>query len=361
MTVSRFHCVLQHKDDGEVFLYDLDSVYGTFINKKPIPKKAYTKLSVGDTFVLGKSKRMFILNGPNFSKLEEIEGEGEQQSIPLPKYVDRKVLMEKRINQIKEQHERKLEYQKTLIKNDEFNWGMKDYDDDIRAFEKQELEEEKEREKNPDSYLGKLDLEEIRNRKDLSDKQRNTVDKMDGLMTRIEKLKEEIIKMRKKEMEIGELSEGQLNRIKGNEKRLQELMEKYEVQEENLRVSLSSKDGVNLYNEQKFDKEALRELNSDDDEFFDRTKTKVKELNEVAQTGPITENYETLKQKLENLIRIRQKILDKSQKLNTSLNDHNDEGDTLENYMDQNYTELNLNVKSKLLQQVGEMTKEIQK
>ena len=201
MTISRFHCVLQHKDDGEVFLYDLDSVYGTFINKKPIPKKTYAKLSIGDTFVLGKSKRMFILNGPDFNKNTENE---ESESTPLPKFVDRKVLMEKRINQIKEQHERKLEYQKSVLKNTtEFDWGMKDYDEDIHEHEKQEIEEEKEREKNPDSYLGKLDLEEIKNRKDLSDKQRNNCDKMEGLLTRIEKLKDEIIKLKKKEMEIG--------------------------------------------------------------------------------------------------------------------------------------------------------------
>ena len=360
MTVSRFHCVLQHKDDGTVFLYDLDSVYGTFINKKPSVKKSYTKLNVGDTFVLGKSKRMFILNGP---KKNVEENDGEQDSIPIPKLIDRKVLMEKRINQIKEQYERKLEYQKSLIKKDEeFNWGIKDYDDEIHEFEKQEMEEEKEREKNPDSYLGKLDLEEIKNRKDLSEKQRSMVDKMDGLMTRIDKLKDEIIKLKKKEAEVGELSEGQLNKIKGSEKRLQEIMEKYELQEENLRVSLSSKDGVNLYNEQKFDKAALKELNSDDDEFFDRTKTKQSNSKDEYQSGPITENYETLKQKLENLIRTRQKILDKSQKLDSnSLFDHNDQQDPLENYMEQNHMELNINVKKGLIQQVAEMTKEINK
>ena len=64
MTTSRVHCVIQHKDDGTVYLYDLDSVYGTYLNKKMISKKSYSKLNVGDTFKLGQSGKMFILNGP---------------------------------------------------------------------------------------------------------------------------------------------------------------------------------------------------------------------------------------------------------------------------------------------------------
>ncbi len=42
-TTSRVHCVTQDKDDGTVYLYHLDSVYGTYLNKKMISKKSYSK------------------------------------------------------------------------------------------------------------------------------------------------------------------------------------------------------------------------------------------------------------------------------------------------------------------------------
>ena len=43
-TVSRKHAIIQHKDTGEVFVYDLDSTHGTFVNKKKIPSKHYVRL-----------------------------------------------------------------------------------------------------------------------------------------------------------------------------------------------------------------------------------------------------------------------------------------------------------------------------
>ena len=63
-SISRTHLVLQHKDTGDVFLYDLESTHGTFINKKLIPSRKYIKLNVGDVFKLGQSTKVYILNGP---------------------------------------------------------------------------------------------------------------------------------------------------------------------------------------------------------------------------------------------------------------------------------------------------------
>ena len=62
-TISRRHAVLQNKDTGDLFIYDLGSTHGTFVNKKLIPKNSYVKLSQGDMLKFGQSTRWFIVNG----------------------------------------------------------------------------------------------------------------------------------------------------------------------------------------------------------------------------------------------------------------------------------------------------------
>ncbi|KAK1273550.1 hypothetical protein QJS04_geneDACA007786 [Acorus gramineus] len=84
--------VLQFKNTGEVFLYDLGSTHGTFINKNQVKKKFYSKLHVGDVVRFGhsdtkrilscdictiglcsSSSRLYIFQGP--SELMPLEGD----------------------------------------------------------------------------------------------------------------------------------------------------------------------------------------------------------------------------------------------------------------------------------------------
>ena len=46
-SVSRQHVVLQHGGPGEVYLYDLGSTHGSFMNKKAIPPRVYVALRPG--------------------------------------------------------------------------------------------------------------------------------------------------------------------------------------------------------------------------------------------------------------------------------------------------------------------------
>lgn len=64
-TVSRKHAILQAKtDDPFLYLYDLGSAHGTFVNKEKLPTRAYKKLSPFDNLKFGVSSRIFILRCP---------------------------------------------------------------------------------------------------------------------------------------------------------------------------------------------------------------------------------------------------------------------------------------------------------
>jgi pSer/pThr/pTyr-binding forkhead associated (FHA) protein len=364
ITVSRIHCVLQHKDDGDLYIYDLDSVYGTIINKKPIAKKVYTKLHVGDTFKLGQSGKMFIVNGP----AELLPEEDEK---PL-NFVDKKELMRKRTEQVKEQYEQRETYKRSLLGMDksEADWGQRDFDEEIRKVQKEEEDSDKEKECD---YYGPLKFEEIKSRKDLSEKQKNLVEKLENAQKQISKLKDEIIKIHKKEFESGELTDGQRKRVEINEKKLENLHERFELMEDNLRTSLQSKDGFG-FAEQKFDKKLLKEINSDEDEFYDRArysksgKYGVEKDKDKEKAGKrvdiVTENYETLKSKLEVQMRQRQKLADKLQKFdveNKMKDNAGEEIDALDEYFIETQNKISSEQKNHLTQQIGGLNKDIAK
>ena len=62
-SVSRQHCVIQHSQTGEVFLRDLDSTHGTYINNQRIPPSSFVALRIGAAVRLGQSNRQLILMG----------------------------------------------------------------------------------------------------------------------------------------------------------------------------------------------------------------------------------------------------------------------------------------------------------
>ncbi|OZJ01937.1 hypothetical protein BZG36_04834 [Bifiguratus adelaidae] len=76
-SISRYHAVLQFKEDDTVQLYDLGSAHGTRLNKMPIKAKTYAPLRVGDQIRFGESSRICILLGPT----PEDENERAEMSI----------------------------------------------------------------------------------------------------------------------------------------------------------------------------------------------------------------------------------------------------------------------------------------
>ena len=64
-SVSRSHCVIQHRESGEVYLYDLDSTHGTQLNKTRVPPRTFVPLPLPSSVLrLGQSSRLLCVEGP---------------------------------------------------------------------------------------------------------------------------------------------------------------------------------------------------------------------------------------------------------------------------------------------------------
>eukprot|EP00039_Didymoeca_costata_P020389 m.341084 g.341084 ORF g.341084 m.341084 type:complete len:641 (+) comp19802_c0_seq1:132-2054(+) len=70
-SISRYHAVLQHGDDGYLYIYDLGSTHRTKLNKTPVTARKYYRIKVGFVVRFGMSSRMFVLQGSEKQTQEE--------------------------------------------------------------------------------------------------------------------------------------------------------------------------------------------------------------------------------------------------------------------------------------------------
>lgn len=70
-SVSRFHAVIQHRGGGssvgsdEIFIFDLGSTSGTYLNTQSLTAKSYYALQPGDKINFGDSPDFVLCGGPN--------------------------------------------------------------------------------------------------------------------------------------------------------------------------------------------------------------------------------------------------------------------------------------------------------
>jgi pSer/pThr/pTyr-binding forkhead associated (FHA) protein len=72
-SVSRQHAALQMKGNGQMYLYDLGSTHGSFLNKRKVRPKTFIPLRCGDLLRFGQSSRMYHLTSRSPSVLESID------------------------------------------------------------------------------------------------------------------------------------------------------------------------------------------------------------------------------------------------------------------------------------------------
>ncbi|KAK3128968.1 hypothetical protein QOZ80_6BG0469150 [Eleusine coracana subsp. coracana] len=304
-TISRFHAVLQFRNDGKVFLYDLGSTHGSFINKTQIKKKLYTEIHVGDVIRFGQSSRLYIFQGP--SEL-------------MPPEKDMQKLRDAKIHQDSLDREASLLRAKTQAALSEgISWGMaEDAIEDATEDEADEVTWQ--------TYKGQL-----------TERQEKTRGKILKRMEKIGNMKKEIDAIRVKDISQGGLTQGQQTQIARNEQRISQIMEELDNLEETLndsiRESLGARSGKAKRSSHKTILEEEEDVLSDDDEFYDRTKKKSSsqksgEQKSVETADSLLEKKDSITNDIEN----KKKFLEE-EKHKLAQSDTADHGDDLDAYM----------------------------
>lgn len=273
-TISRYHAVLQYKGNGDVFIYDLGSTHGTVVNKIQVTPNIYKQLHVGDIFRFGTSSRLYVLQGPTELMLPERPA-GVRQKLSEINCLDEMADMEASL----------LRARREASLAEGISWGLREdaVADDI------EVEEE---EVTWQTYKGQL-----------TEKQGKTRDKIIKRNEKVANLKKEIDAIQAKEIGQGGLTQGQQTQIARNEQHIEQILDELESLEETLNQSIQESVGARIgkpgYAKKKPTDEDEYEGQSDDDEFYDRTKKGAIEKKEERQQ--MVETAETLLEKKEKL------------------------------------------------------------
>lgn len=273
-TISRYHAVLQYKGNGDVFIYDLGSTHGTVVNKIQVTPNIYKQLHVGDIFRFGTSSRLYILQGPT-----------ELMPLERPAGVKQRLSEINCLDEMADMEASLLRARREASLSEGISWGLMEdaVDDDI---------EEEEEEVTWQTYKGQL-----------TEKQEKTRDKIIKRNEKVANLKKEIDAIQAKEIAQGGLTQGQQTQIARNEQRIEQILEELESLEETLnqsiQESIGARTGKTDYAKKRPTDEDEYEGQSDDDEFYDRTKKGAREKKEEKQQ--MVETAETLLEKKEKL------------------------------------------------------------
>ncbi|KAJ4754152.1 SMAD/FHA domain-containing protein [Rhynchospora pubera] len=308
-TISRFHAVLQFKGGSEVFLFDLGSTHGTFINKNQVKKKEYTEIHVGDVIRFGLSTRLYIFQGP--SDLMPPEGD-------LNKIREAKAARE----EMRDREESLSRARREASLAEGISWGMaEDAIEETTEVDADEITWQ--------TYKGQL-----------TERQEKTKSKIVKRIEKVAHMKKEIDAIRAKDINQGGLTQGQQTQIARNELRITQLMEELDNLEETLnesiRESVGARTGKGAHDKKKgaFEGEDDDAM-SDEDDFYDRTKKNKKKLSSGEQQS--VETADSLLDKKDSIdieIELKRKSLEEEKnQLASSGGSKNEDGDDLDAYM----------------------------
>eukprot|EP00644_Phytophthora_capsici_P000534 jgi/Phyca11/503821/fgenesh2_kg.PHYCAscaffold_4_\ len=258
-SISRVHAALQFDEQGALFLYDLRSTHGCFVNKKRVLSEEFERLHIGDVLVFGESTRLYAVCGPP----ELLPAEYE--SLNLAKFREKLEKKREILEKKKQEEDRGA------------SWG---FGQDAEEEESDEEDQVKEEDNLPD-YLRNLKEDNEPYKSSVSQTQVNERDQRlyQQLQTRIRKmenLKLEKSRILAKQNQLEGLSEGQQRTLERNEQRIDALMKEIDDLERRIhakndqRTKTSGKAGA--ARKKRNINDELYGYSSDEDDFYDRTK-----------------------------------------------------------------------------------------
>eukprot|EP01132_Coremiostelium_polycephalum_P004818 gene4818-6006_t len=126
-TISRQHAIIQHRDEGKVFLYDLGSTHGSFINKKKCKPNVYNPIKNGDVLKFGESTRILVLNGPDLEQLQQQQLKTTTTKDNLSSQFVKYFSSKDQDDQLKNQQQQKQ------IQESRNGWMREDHDEEINS------------------------------------------------------------------------------------------------------------------------------------------------------------------------------------------------------------------------------------
>ncbi|KAF0683597.1 Aste57867_24363 [Aphanomyces stellatus] len=349
-SVSRTHAVLQFDRNGQLFLHDLSSTHGTFVNKKRIAAGEYIKVNVGDVLVFGESTRIYTILGPQALMPDEYDSAN--------------------LDRIRH----KLEERKRRAKEKEdegVTWGFRE--DAVEDSDDDDNDNDQGATTQSSTRTGVKLPDYLRNRKDdhatpyVTSVTKDTVnlDKDAKLYTRLqariqkmENLKAESSKIRAKQ-NVG-LTDGQQAALDRNETRIAQLEEEIETLEAQLMAKHTQRTSQREAVVVKAKAKAKYEDESDDDDFYDRTKSNKAT---PAATKPKVLTMQSISATLSNLrdeLARTQVVLEQVDQATASAASAADEADSLEAYMQQAKQSLAAQDRAKATAELARLTQLIE-
>jgi len=306
-SVKEFHAVLQHSDTGALYILPKGSVN---LNNQPLTEK-YSRVYTDDIIEFPDSNHLLALQGPlnmtrtSKPKLFDSEGKIKESEARHLRYKDR-------VRRVHENAQRNTE-QETRMRNklQEVTWGFSE-DAEEAHIPKEDLV----------FYQENLDLKKVKNRKNLTSKQKSLIKLIENSNKKLNSLQN---------LEPTQEVKDQIEELKGEK----------DNNEEKLRTSFI---GGDTYTYLK------NEVPSDEDEYFDRTKTQTSQEPKFY--------YRDLQDKLNNLANERDSIVEQIQKVSQS--ETSTEEDPLEAFMQETVTSLKKETLEKLGSRLSELNEQIQ-
>ena len=283
-SVSRQHAVIQHRDTGQVYVYELGSTHGTFVNKQRLQSKQHVELSVGDVLRFGASTRLYCLQGPDDLRKEVLRDKHTPAELQKLKYD----LLQQRKKQNQERQEQAAAAAAEQLSSATCMWGEQE-----DAQEEEEFGSARRAAADASGGLSSFggaqrvqstweiekEMKDTEQKKaGMSDRELKLMDKIEAKTNKLNNVQMENERISAKEAE-GDLSAGQRDQLARNETTAAKVREDIETLEEEmdeLKRTQARQRGEEPPPSRRRGGRGADDDDSDDDEFFDRASEKKK-------------------------------------------------------------------------------------